>query len=122
MHLSERELFGESFQMSFRKDAAGQGLCHWPPMAAFLVALGLACPGSEQEGPAHAVERPLGAAERHVREGACLPTGASGGGESNLLFQNVSFVLKESKSRFTSLTPGSPPASFSLPIIIAYRK
>jgi len=44
------------------------------------LALGQACPGSEQEGPARGRAVPSQATERRAREVACLPTGASLGG------------------------------------------
>jgi hypothetical protein len=44
------------------------------------LALGQACPGSEQEGPARGRAVPSQATERRAREVAGLPTGASLGG------------------------------------------
>src|SRR6201993_1799408 len=44
------------------------------------LALGQACPGSEQEGPVRGRAVPSQATERRAREVACLPTGASLGG------------------------------------------
>jgi hypothetical protein len=44
------------------------------------------------------------------------------GGDSKLLFCRVSSVINEPKPPFTFLTPGSPSASFSLPITGLYRR